>query len=59
MTIAGELVGFLSVDAGHSDYDKEEAQMLSGLAEDLAGALVKLDPRLRPQTLRAPNNLPG
>ena len=59
MTIAGELVGFLSVDADHSDYDKEEAQMLSGLAEDLAGALVKLDPRLRPQTVRAPNNLPA
>ena len=59
MTSAGELVGFLSVDADHSDYDKEEAQMLSGLAEDLAGALVKLDPRLRPQTARAPNNLPA
>ncbi len=59
MTIAGELVGFLSVDADRSDYDKEEALMLSGLAEDLAGALVKLDPRLRPQTLRAPNNLPA
>jgi predicted ATPase len=59
MTIAGELVGFLSVDAGPSDYDKEEAQMLSGLAEDLAGALVKLDPRLRPQSVRAPNNLPA
>jgi predicted ATPase len=59
MTIGGELVGFLSVDADHSDYDKEEAQMLSGLAEDLAGALVKLDPRLRPQTARAPNNLPA
>ena len=59
MTIAGELVGFLSVDADHSDYDKEEAQMLSALAEDLAGALVKLDPRLRPQTVRTPNNLPA
>ncbi len=59
MTAAGELVGFLSVDADRSDYDKEEAQMLSGLAEDLAGALVKLDPRLRPQTARAPNNLPA
>jgi predicted ATPase len=59
MTAAGELVGFLSVDADHSDYDKEETQMLSGLAEDLAGALVKLDPRLRPQTARAPNNLPA
>ncbi len=59
MTIAGELVGFLSVDAGQGDYEKDEAQMLSGLAEDLAGALVKLDPRLRPQTLRTPNNLPA
>ncbi len=59
MTAAGELIGFLSVDADHSDYDKEETQMLSGLAEDLAGALVKLDPRLRPQTVRAPNNLPA
>ncbi len=59
MTIAGELVGFLSVDADNSDYDKEEAQMLSGLAEDLAGALVKLDPRLRPRSMRAPNNLPA
>jgi predicted ATPase len=59
MTSGGELVGFLSVDADRSDYDKEEAQMLSGLAEDLAGALVKLDPRLRPLTARAPNNLPA
>lgn len=59
MTVAGELIGFLSVDARHGDYDKEEAQMLSGLAEDLAGALVKLDPRLRPLTVRAPNNLPA
>ncbi|MGB6984503.1 MAG: NB-ARC domain-containing protein [Candidatus Aquilonibacter sp.] len=59
MTIAGELIGFLSVDAGPSDYDKEEAQMLSSLAEDLAGALVKLDPRLRPRSIRAPNNLPA
>ncbi|HTC30884.1 MAG TPA: hypothetical protein VK702_09130 [Candidatus Acidoferrum sp.] len=58
MTVAGELIGFLSVDADGSDYDKEEAQMLAGLAEDLAGALVKLDPRLRPQGARAPNNLP-
>lgn len=58
MTVAGELVGFLSVDAIHTDYDKEETHMLSGLAEDLAGALVKLDPRLRPQHARAPNNLP-
>ncbi|HUN29033.1 MAG TPA: GAF domain-containing protein, partial [Alphaproteobacteria bacterium] len=54
MTAAGELIGFLSVDADHSEYDKEETQMLSGLAEDLAGALVKLDPRLRPQSVRAP-----
>ena len=35
-----------------------EAQ-LDGEFEDLAGALVKLDPRLRPQTVRAPNNLPA
>ncbi len=59
MTAAGQLVGFLSVDAQHGDYDKEEAQMLSGLAEDLAGALVMLDPRLRPHKVRVPNNLPA
>ncbi|HTV93177.1 MAG TPA: NB-ARC domain-containing protein [Verrucomicrobiae bacterium] len=59
MTVAGELVGFLSVDANRSEYEKEETHMLSGLAEDLAGALVKLDPRLRPQNVRPPNNLPA
>ncbi len=59
MTVAGELMGFLSVDAKHGEYEKDETQMLSGLAEDLAGALVKLDPRLRPQNVRAPNNLPA
>jgi predicted ATPase len=58
MTVAGELIGFLAVDAQHRDYDKEETHMLSALAEDLAGALVKLDPRLRPPSTRTPNNLP-
>jgi predicted ATPase len=59
MTVAGELIGFLSVDSRHGDYDNEETHMLSGLAEDLAGALAKLDPRLRPRNAHAPNNLPA
>ena len=59
MTSAGDLIGFLSVDAKHRDYDAEELHALSGLAADLAGALVTLDPRLRPSRTRAPNNLPA
>ena len=58
MTAAGELVGFLLVHCKHA-YDDEELQMLTGLAQDLAVALVALDPKLRPQSVSAPNNLPA
>lgn len=59
MTVAGELVGFLSVQARHGEYDDEELAMLSGLAQDLAVAVVALDPALRPQSASVPNNLPA
>lgn len=58
MTTAGELIGILLVRCRHGDYDNEEAQMLSGLAHDLAAALVTLDPRLRPRKATA-NNIPA
>ncbi len=59
ITAAGELIGFLSVDAIHHEYDPEETHMLAGLGADLAGALVSLDPHLRPQKNRRANNLPA
>lgn len=58
MTAAGELVGFLLVHCKHA-YDDDELQMLTGLAQDLAVALVAIDPKLRPQSVSAPNNLPA
>jgi predicted ATPase len=58
VTLRGDLIGFITVHARY-EYDDEELQMLSGLAQDLAPALAALDPRLRPQTARPPNNLPA
>lgn len=58
MTTAGELIGILLVHCRHGDYDVEEAQMLSGLAQDVAAALAALDPRLRPRKTAA-NNIPA
>ncbi|HEY9180053.1 MAG TPA: NB-ARC domain-containing protein [Candidatus Baltobacteraceae bacterium] len=58
MTAAGDLVGFLLVHCKHA-YDDDESEMLSGLAQDLAVALIALDPKLRPQTAATPNNLPA
>ncbi|HEY5341734.1 MAG TPA: GAF domain-containing protein [Candidatus Aquilonibacter sp.] len=59
ITAAGELIGFISVDAIQGEYDPEETHMLAGLGADLAGALVSLDPHLRPQKNRRANNLPA
>lgn len=58
MTAAGDLIGFLLVHCRHGDYDDEEAQMLTGLAQDLAVALAALDPRLRARKAN-PNNIPA
>jgi len=58
MTAAGQLVGFILVDSKHGDYDAEESSMLAGLAQDLAVALLALEPRLRAKTAAVPNNLP-
>ncbi len=57
MTLAGELVGFISVHARYGDYDSEELQMLAGLAQDLAAAVVALEPRLRARIRKRPNNI--
>lgn len=59
LTSGGELVGFLTVDSKHGAFDLEETEMLSGLAQDLATALVGLDPDLRPVNRAIPNNLPA
>ena len=59
MIAAGDLIGFLLVHCRYGDYDPQEAQMLSGLAQDLAVALVALDPRLRPRRAAAPGNIPS
>jgi predicted ATPase/Tfp pilus assembly protein PilF len=59
MTAAGDLVGFLLVHSKHSDDDPEEMQMLSGLAQDLAVAILALDPSLRAQKPSTPNNIPA
>ncbi|HEY5095164.1 MAG TPA: NB-ARC domain-containing protein [Candidatus Eremiobacteraceae bacterium] len=59
MTAAGDLVGFLLVRDEQSDDDEEETQMLSGLAQDLAVALVVLDPSLRARKQDVPNNIPA
>lgn len=58
MTASGDLVGFLLLASKH-EYDADELQLLGGLAQDLAVALVALDPKLRPQTAQTPNNLPA
>lgn len=58
MTAAGDLVGILLVRCGHGDYDAEEAQMLAGLAQDLAVAVVALDPQLRARKTHR-NNIPA
>lgn len=58
MTAAGDLVGILVVHCRHGDYDVEEAQMLTGLAQDLAVAVAALDPRLRAAKTH-PNNIPA
>lgn len=55
MTVAGDLVGFLSVDSRTGEYDGDEAHMLLGLAQDLAVALVALDPLLRARESAASN----
>ncbi len=43
----------------HADYDADETQMLVGLAQDLAVAVVALEPLLRAQKQSVPNNLPA
>ena len=58
MTVAGELVGFLAVQSRHGAYDADETQMLAGLAQDLAVALVALEPMLR-RARSTPNNIPA
>jgi len=59
MTAAGELVGFILVHRKHVDDDAEELQMFTGLAQDLASALVSLDPLLRSRKESIPNNIPA
>ncbi|HWX13006.1 MAG TPA: hypothetical protein VNZ04_13590, partial [Trinickia sp.] len=59
MTAGGDLVGFLLVHDKQTDDDVEETEMLSGLAQDLAVALVGLDPSLRAQKSSIPNNIPA
>ena len=59
MTIAGELIGFITLESKHGDYESDELQMLAGLAADLAIALVSHDPSLRPRPNAVPNNLPA
>jgi predicted ATPase len=55
MTAAGELVGFVAIDCRNGECDAEETHMLGHLAEDLAVAVVALDPRLRAHRPRATN----
>jgi predicted ATPase len=59
MTTAGDLVGFVSTACKDGEYDAEETQMLAGLAADLATAIVGLDPSLRGQDRKIPNNIPA
>jgi predicted ATPase len=59
MTAGGELVGFVSVHCRHGDFEADELRMLTGLAQDLAVALVALDPTLRRRKETVPNNLPS
>lgn len=58
ITAAGELIGFMTLAAKDETYDADELQMLAGLAADLAGAIVALEPSLRPRKHAPPNNLP-
>lgn len=58
MIASGEVLGFIAVDAKHGEYDHDEIQALAGLAQDLAVAILALEPRLRP-THAIPNNLPA
>ncbi|MBV9271767.1 MAG: GAF domain-containing protein [Candidatus Eremiobacteraeota bacterium] len=57
MTVAGELVGILALQYA-DDFDAEELQMLTGLAQDLAVAVAALDPTLRRARV-VPNNIPA
>jgi predicted ATPase len=59
MTVAGELVGFLTVTAKRGDDDPETAAALAGLAEAAGLALVALQPQLRAPRVDVPNNLPA
>lgn len=56
---AGDLVGFIAIDCKHGEYEPEETQMLSGLAQDLGAALIAIDPKLRAQKQRPRNNIPA
>ena len=58
MMVAGDLIGFLAVDRTGGDFDPDEAQMLAGLAEELALALLALDPSLRPAKAKR-HNIPS
>jgi predicted ATPase len=59
MTVAGDLVGFLAVDARDGEYDADETQMLAGLAADLGIALVAVDPMLRAKSPQTAHNVPA
>jgi predicted ATPase len=59
MTVAGELVGFLTVTAKRGDDDPETAAALAALAEAAGLALVALHPQLRTSSIDVPNNLPA
>ncbi len=62
MTAAGNLVGFITILRRDDAFDPDEVQMLSTLAQDLAIALVALDPSLRATrdiATNIPANLPA
>src|SRR5476649_164262 len=58
MTLAGELIGFLSVTPKHGDYEPEDVHELATLAEAMGIALAALDHELRSHNADIPNNLP-
>lgn len=58
MIASGEVLGFIALESKHGEYDHEEMQALAGLAQDLAVAVLALEPRLRPKH-GIPNNLPS
>lgn len=59
MTVGGDLIGFVCVSSKYGEFEPEEMQMLTSLAEGLGLALVTLDPWLRDRKPAESNNLPA